>query len=234
MKNLTSPTSRWNQTYLRIVVLICFFAANSALPVFGQKQKTLSPEDAKLWREDLRFLAEELPKRHANLFHTMTREQFESAVKRLDERIPTLQRHQIIVEIGRIFAMVGDGHTRLNLLSAPAGLRRYPLRLYWFKDGIFVDAATLEYAQIAGARVVKIGNTDVEEAYKTVGHVVQRDNEVNARDNIPERMIVPEILHTLKLIDDMEKAQFVFERQGKQFTVELKPMERGKEYKWVH
>ncbi|HEY6400471.1 MAG TPA: hypothetical protein VI479_03615, partial [Blastocatellia bacterium] len=156
--------------------LIYFFAINSAIAIFGQQRQTLSPEDAKQWREDLRFLAEELPKRHANLFHTMTREQFESAVKRLDERIPTLQRHQVIIEIGRIFAMVGDGHTRLNLLSAGAGLRRYPLRLYWFKDGIFVDAATSEYAQIAGARVVKIGNTVVEEAYKTVGQVVQRDN----------------------------------------------------------
>lgn len=230
--SLTSSTSLCNQAHLRIASLICFIAVNSVLAVFGQQQQTLSPENAKQWREDLRFLAEELPKRHANLFHTMSREQFETAVKRLDERIPTLQRHQVIVEIGRIFAMVGDGHTRLNLLSAPAGLRRYPLRLYWFKDGIFVDAATSEYAQIAGARVVKIGNTAVEEAYRTVGQVVQRDNEINARDNIPERMVVPEILHALKLIDDMEKARFVFERQGKQFTVELKPMEPGKGYKW--
>jgi tetratricopeptide (TPR) repeat protein len=129
--------------------------------------------------------------------------------------------------------MVGDGHTRLNLLSSRAGLRQYPLRFYWFKDGIFVDAATSEYAQIAGARLVKIGNTAVEEAYKIVGQVVQRDNEINARDNIPERMVVPEILHALKLIDDMEKARFVFERQGKQLTVELKPMEPGVGYKWV-
>jgi hypothetical protein len=83
--------------------------------------------------------------------------------------------------------MVSDGHTRLNLLSAPAGLRRYPLRLYWFKDGIFVDAATSEYAQIAGARVVKIGNTDVEEAYKTVGQVVQRDCDYPLSEDQPER-----------------------------------------------
>jgi hypothetical protein len=168
-----------------------------------------------------------------NLFHTMTREQFETAVKRLDERIPMLQRHQIMVEMGRIFAMVGDGHTRLNLLSAPAGFRQYPLRLYRFKDGLFVQAATSEYAQMAGARVVKIGRATAEDAYKTVGQVVQGDNEINARNNVPQRMVVPEILHALELIDDMEKAQFVVERQGKQLTVELKPMEQGKEYKWV-
>lgn len=91
MRNLTSFTSLWNRTTLLIASLICFFIINSAIAVFGQQRQTLSPEDAKLWREDLRFLAEELPKRHANLFHTMTREQFETAVKQLDERIPTLQ-----------------------------------------------------------------------------------------------------------------------------------------------
>lgn len=76
-----------------------------------------SSEAAK-WRKDLRFIAQEMPKKHKNLFHTMTREQFDSAVKRLDERIPTLARHQIIVEMMRIVAMVGDGdgHTSLNIL----------------------------------------------------------------------------------------------------------------------
>jgi hypothetical protein len=37
------------------------------------------------WREDLRYLVEELLKRHKNLFATLSREQFELAVKRLDE-----------------------------------------------------------------------------------------------------------------------------------------------------
>jgi tetratricopeptide (TPR) repeat protein len=233
MRNLISLTSAWNQTRLWIAGLICFFVVNSALAVFGQQRQTLSPEDAKLWREDLRFLADELPKRHKNLFHRMSREQFETAVKRLDERIPTLQRHQIIIELGRIFAMVGDGHTLLNLLSSKGGLRRYPLRLYWFKDGIFVQAATSEYAQLAGARVVMIGRSTAEDAYKTIGQVVQYENEIKSRDDIPERMVVPEILHTLDVIDDMEKARFIVERQGKQIAVELSPMEKGKEYSWI-
>ena len=34
------------------------------------------------WREDLAYLARELPRRHKNLFHTMRREQFDSALGR--------------------------------------------------------------------------------------------------------------------------------------------------------
>src|SRR5262245_9651134 len=80
------------------------------------------------WRADLRHMAEELPRRHRNLFHTMTREQFERAVKRLDERIPQLAPYEIMVEMARIVASVGDGHTRLNILDSKFGFRQYPIR----------------------------------------------------------------------------------------------------------
>ena len=51
------------------------------------------------WKADLQFLSTELPKRHKNLFHTMTREQFETAVKQLDAKIPTLTNNQIALEL---------------------------------------------------------------------------------------------------------------------------------------
>ncbi|HXJ42321.1 MAG TPA: hypothetical protein VNH18_23780, partial [Bryobacteraceae bacterium] len=50
----------------------------------GLRQK---PENLQLsaqqWREDLQFLARELPKRHANAFHFTRREDFEKAVANL-------------------------------------------------------------------------------------------------------------------------------------------------------
>ncbi|MEP7157358.1 MAG: hypothetical protein ABI905_16375, partial [Betaproteobacteria bacterium] len=54
---------------------------------------------SRAWRQDLRFMADELPKRHKNLYHDMTPEQFERAVRTLDARIPTLSRNQVIVEM---------------------------------------------------------------------------------------------------------------------------------------
>jgi hypothetical protein len=74
---------------------------------------TVGAVEAERWQEDLRYLAEEMPKRHKNLYHTMTRSEFETAIKRLQERIPSLARHEIIVELARIVAMVGDGHTNI-------------------------------------------------------------------------------------------------------------------------
>ncbi len=186
----------------------------------------VSQTDAEKWREDLRVMAQEMPKRHKNLFHTMTREQFNEAVKNLDERIPSLARHQIIVELARIVAMVRDGHTGVQgfFYGSKVGFRYYPINLYLFKDGLFVYAADPQYANVVGGRVVRIGNASAAEAINAVKDLVFRDNEMTIKERVPLLLTTPEILNAVGLIDDMTNARFVIERQGKRQTVELKPV----------
>src|SRR5258708_36265137 len=119
----------------------------SCASAYAQTDKRLVPivdaNQAQRWREDLRYMSEEMPKQHRNLFHTMTRVQFENAVSKLNERIPSLARHQLIVEMARIVAMVGDGHSNIAPTRDPQiGFRTYPIKLYFFKEGLFVRAAT--------------------------------------------------------------------------------------------
>mgnify|MGYP003292841681 CR=1 FL=1 len=111
----------------------------------GVAQTRLTPEQ---WREDLRYFAANMQKTHRNLFHTMSREQFESAVKRLDERIPTMADHEITVELMRIVGMIGDGHTGVRVNQVFRSV--YPVRLYYFKDGLFVQSAAPEYREAVG------------------------------------------------------------------------------------
>jgi hypothetical protein len=40
------------------------------------------------WQADVRFLGDELPKRHRNAFHRMKREDFEAAVNKLYDAVP--------------------------------------------------------------------------------------------------------------------------------------------------
>lgn len=205
------------------------FACLSAYLGFAQSTTALSnatvdKAEAERWRADLRVMAAEMPQRHKNLFHTMTRAQFESAVNRLDERIPTLARHQIIIEMARIVAMVGDGHTSIAPTRDPKiGFHTYPLKLYLFKDGLFVRAARREQAALIGWRVVRIGNASAEQAYDAVRELIGRDNEMDVKFFAPLLLTMPEVLHALKLTAEIDKATFVFESKGQQRAVELRP-----------
>ena len=184
-----------------------------------------SKNDSEKWLEDLRYLAEEMPKRHRNLFHAMTREEFAGAVKALGKRIPALARHQIIVEMARILALVGDGHTNIAPTRDPKiGFRAYPIALYLFKDGLYVRAATRDHADLVGARVIKIGRATAEKAYDAVRELIGRDNEMDVKFFAPFLLAMPEVLHALGLIPEMDAAPFVIERQGQRTLITLKPL----------
>src|SRR5918999_5292163 len=126
--------------------------------------------------------------------------------------------------------MVKDGHTSIaGLMSDPKiGFRALPLSLYFFKDGLFVITADREHASAVGARVLKIGNASAEQAFNAIKGLVFHDNnnEFGIKASAPFVLVTPEVLHAVGLVEDMDKAQFVLEKNGKQMTVELKPTVR--------
>jgi hypothetical protein len=105
---------------------------------------------AQPWRDDLHFMAREMERVHKNLYHSMTREEFEAMISRLDAKIPSLSRHQIIVEMAKIVAAVGDGHTNIAPTRDPKiGFRTLPIALYFFEDGLFIRAAHKSESRLA-------------------------------------------------------------------------------------
>ncbi len=174
------------------------------------------------WQADARFLAEEMPKQHPNLFRRMKKEDFETAVKQFHERIPTLSEDEIIVGLMKIVAMVKDGHTGVF----PANFFRsgiYPVRFYLYKDGLFVRKAAPEYGAAVGGRVVRIGNFLTDDALKLISQIASADNEMGAKENAPLFLSIPELLAGQKINDDKKNLKLVIETNGKEKTFQVKP-----------
>ncbi|MEA3017706.1 MAG: hypothetical protein QOI38_2428 [Sphingomonadales bacterium] len=172
------------------------------------------------WREDLRVMAAEMELRHANLYHSVSREAFAAAVADLDARIPSLQRHEIIVGMMRIAALVGDGHTNVSpLKDARFGFPSLPLRLYEFEDGLYVRAAAPGHAALVGARVEAIGGVPVEEARRRVAEISPHDNVSTLRFYAPIFLRIPAILHALRLSDRPDAAALTLRKGSRRWTV---------------
>jgi hypothetical protein len=113
--------------------------------------------DIQSWREDLAHLTQQLRTRHANLFHTIKPVHFKKATTALYEAIPYLMPHQIAVEMSRIVAMIGDGHTSFRLNANPSlGFHPYPVRFYEFSDGIFVCETDEAHRHLLGKLCVRL------------------------------------------------------------------------------
>jgi hypothetical protein len=213
---------------LSSAIILVTFLCCSFIPLTRAAQKnTQKPALTKEeWREDLRYFAKELAKRHKNLYHATSREQFGRAVAELDAAIPSLQDHQIIVRMHQIAATVGDGHTGVHL---PQYFKRYPIGLYWFSHELRVTATTKEYQSSLGTRVVKIGALSIDEVQARIIScfpTAENENEWYVLSTSTAFIIIPEILHALGIVPDLGHALFTFEDEhGKQFTLEISPIE---------
>jgi hypothetical protein len=203
-----------------VICALTLFAASTSL--LAQGPALLTASEVADWREDVRTLGVELPRRHKNAFARMTRAQWDSAVQRLDSRLPQLRRHQVIGEIMRLVAMVRDGHTALNPdFEERTGFHRLPIRLYDFADGLFVVAADSAHRDVAGARVVRIGRANAAAALDSAARVVSHEGANWARFRAASLLTIPEVLAALGLSDHPLKASFTLEQSGRERTVVL-------------
>ena len=130
----------------------------------------------------------------------------------------------MIVELARIVALVGDGHTNVAPTRDPKiGFHTYPVRLYFFKDGLFIRSAAKAQADLVGAKVVRIGRLTADEAYLAVRGLIGRDNEMNARFFAPFLLAMPEVLHAIGAIDEPDAAPLLLEQAGTRTVTVLHP-----------
>ncbi len=183
------------------------------------------------WRADLRYLAAELPRRHVNAFHTTTRERFADEVVKLDAALPRLNNDESLVALMRIVALVGDGHTHLDL---PPSFPRYPIELHWFGDELRVVAGGALYPAALGARLIAIGDVPLVELMKRTTELVPRgETDGRTRETAAMQLTSPEVLHGLGVIADRERAPFVLENsQGERITLTLSPSRIGDYSSW--
>ena len=174
---------------LQILAIVLLLGVTGVAQQVGSQ--AVDKAEAEKWRADLRFMAAAMPKYHKNLFHTMTREAFNSAVTKLDRQIPNLARHQIIVELARIVAMVGDGHTNIApTRDAKIGFNTLPVKLYYFDNGLIVcgpQRRALRSSWGFGCPDWKRARREVYDAVRLIG----RDNEMDLKFFAPLLMVCP-------------------------------------------
>ncbi|MDX1745346.1 MAG: hypothetical protein R3324_05355 [Halobacteriales archaeon] len=171
-----------------------------------------SPEhdfDRQAWLSDIDVLDRMLRLRHVDLFHSISEPEYSAALEAFRSGIGEWSEARTVVELARFIAGIGDGHTTFFAPSHPALDHRYPFLLWFFEDGLRVLAATEEFAELAGARLVSIDDTPVEDVYAAISPLIAKDNRMGARYYVIG-YFNPVILQELGLVDDATSAEVAF------------------------
>lgn len=162
--------------------------------------------DAAQWRTDLKFLAENLPQKHVNAFHAITKEQFAAEVASLDAALPQLDPDASVVRMMKLVAMVADGHTHLDL---PNARPRYPIEVDWFGDELRIIAADAGGVPILGSRIIAINGIPVGDVMSKLAPLVPQGQTAGRTRYTSTTFVTnPVVLHGIGVTPTADNASF--------------------------
>ena len=201
------------------------FCAMCALMLTSSVLRAAQGENLQLstaqWREDLQFIARELPKRHSNAFHFTSRERFEAAVAELDRKLPQLDAGHVYVGMMRIVNSIGDGHTHLRF---PADGDDFPLAISRFGNEYRVVFAAPKLAKAVGSRVIAINGMPIDRVHDLIFAVTPQDETPQYREALVSAWMATGILlHGLDITPASGAAQLkLVDDRGEESSVELR------------
>lgn len=245
MESGTRDTARWKKILLGLAALLVlaagaglsWLAANARDLVWSQ----VSPEHAALlegqeiperlsadaWREDLAYLAGELPRRLVRFDRAVDRAAFEAEVAALEELLPELSRERTILELMGIAALPGTGigHTGIPPMQRPLDWRFYPIYTWLFDDGPWITLAGAGAEEALGARILAVGGRPVEEILEEAAPFLPADNEIGRKALLGAVFSFAEMLQALGAADaNGAELTLVREEGGGPFEVRLEPV----------
>jgi hypothetical protein len=186
------------------------------------------------WRQDLAYLAAELPKRHANAFHFISRERFEAEVAELDGKLDRLNADEIYAGMDRIANLIGDGHTYMKV---PEDNANFPIDLERFRDEYRVVATTSGNEKALGTRVIKIQDIPIARVQELLLALTPADETQVLRDlRVLGFLTTGIFLHGMGIIPDRNVARYTLAGDnGQEFTIDIHAVAPGESSKisWI-
>ncbi|MFZ1686593.1 MAG: hypothetical protein WAU70_04180 [Flavobacteriales bacterium] len=187
-----------------------------------------------MWKEDVRQLRSMLDYWHINAYASTPATVWDREVNALLERMDQLDDDGIILEIQRILALAGDGHTSFYTTDQDVVDFQYlPVVFSQFEEGLYVISASDSLADLAGLRLVAIGDTPIEAVREKLIPYIPRDNNAEITYTYPDQLQCVNLLHHLGITPTSEEAELVFDAGGQPVRRTVRAM-TGEQLDQVH
>jgi hypothetical protein len=159
------PSRRGTWFTLLAVALVVAVAVPVAVLATGGS----APPSARVlrWREDIAYLASELPQVRAGGLGPVSRTAWDSAASRLEAAAPQLTDGQLLVGLARMVAMLHDDETYLQFPAKPF----FPLDAQWFGHDLYLLTVPAADRALLGAQVLAVEGQPIARVMHRIGSV---------------------------------------------------------------
>jgi hypothetical protein len=190
-------------------------------------------------REDIDYLLSTIINHHPDPFYCTSEQALRRYCQWLSARAGELAPEERLVRLLAIPALLRDGHTRFRGIDGPGGIRklltRLPVDLYWYHDGLHVRAADPDWAELAGARLLRLAGVSGVALLDAFLPLVSRENTWRGLAVAPELMTRPELLCGLGFGNDPSEVTCEFDVGGivRQMSLPALPAADTEPDNWV-
>jgi hypothetical protein len=207
-----------------LTMLLLQHIARASLPKLGVS--------AAAWRADLEVVRTELPKRHINAFHAVSREAFDATITNLEARAVEQDADARFVGLLHAINLIGDGHTTLR---APADRAYLPIEIQKFGDDLRVTRTAPGFERALATRVLSIGGLLAKTVLDRALDLTPRDENPPLREALAASYLsIGLILHGLGVIPNRARAVYTLQSDsGDIFDIELPSTPSEEKTNWV-
>lgn len=141
--------------------------------------------------EDIEYFRTHLTNDHKNPFHNITKEEFNANVDSIISRVDELSNNQVFVEMNKITASIKDAYTAMNYWDGFS----YPIKFYYFNDGIYVIDADKSLKDLLYTKVVKINGIDINTLAEELKTLISHENEYWVKACLPKYLSMPVFMY---------------------------------------
>jgi len=226
----------------------CDLKLGSIYNLPNELQNQLEP-----WQGDIYFLEHELPKLHKNVYHSISKEEYNQKIEQLKIDCLNLEPEKQWVKLREFTTLIGDSHTSYFSKMSEA----FPLNLVVLKDGVFVTAALEENRHLVRTNSVDSKPARVElvaiekipifsesdntsnstnNIFSILKSILSHENESHLKNKMASSLLDPNILYGAGITSTKSKCTMSFKFPNgtiEDIVLEAKSLKNFKDLNWV-
>jgi hypothetical protein len=208
-------------TFVKVIIIYFIVLLLSINSLFAQTSKKIN------WKEDLKIYKALLEKKHIDLYHTITKEEFFNKWNKISKNIDSLTDFEIVLKLMRLTRLINDGHTAVSLRNMTT--HQFPFEVEYIDREWRVVKAIKAHESLLKGSLVAINDTPIKEVSIKVSEVAQFvENENSEVVRSGSYLTISELLYNLDITNDRNTAEFTFlTENNKEIKITLEALDKS-------
>jgi len=196
------------------IICLSIFCVSVIHTLFAQSSDKIN------WKDDLEIYKTSLEKKHIDIYHSITKEDFINEWQKIYNNVESLSDFEIIVKLMRLTRRINDGHTSVSLRNMST--HRFPFEIEWIDNKWYVVNTLNKHKQILKTTLESINGIPIDTVTQKISEIAQFvENEYSLKYRVGSYVTIAELLFNLNLIDAPNEATFSFRKNNELIDLNL-------------